>query len=617
MLKLRKKSRCKFIIGGVIITAVLLWLNFFTTFLVSSTSETVKELQAQNSESVVSDVGMDNSVLGSMFQISPTMNTVIEITTTLDLVPWEWPTNGWNPLIAHGFGEWDGVLSPNNYEAFIDSYSEGFRTFETDIMVASDGIPILAHDRQELNYYGMSGVFSDYSSSEFLTKKINGKGTTLAGPQLLDLLMKYPDIRIVLDLKIENQTETLGWFLDRLPKSQWPRLLSNIRSEKQMQELVKLYPDYRGSFFQLGPWREDLVYTDKEVKELVKKYNLAGVFTWVDELDPNLDFIQNNKSHRRWTRELELSMIDNGKAMIWHTTDDPVLIKTRREAGGAIITNNAKPKKKVKVVIISIDGLSPKEISLETTPNLLKSINTGAYTLQAQSVEPSATLPSHASMLSGSCPETHGVTWNDYQPDRGYANSLDLFELADNAGLRTAMVTGKVKLSQISEPENIDYYFNSSKGDLEISTEAMKVIENGFDLLFIHLPDNDLFGHQFGWLSDEQLSHLYETDKYIGTILSKLDEVSDPSDSLVIITADHGGHEKSHGSTHPDDMTIPWIISGERINYQLLTIPVSVVDTSPTIAWVMDLPLPTDWDGQIIYEVFGETSNNRTATICQ
>ena len=614
---MKQKPKSKFLIGGAVITTILFFFLISSTISGLQPSVVAEELTTIHKKDEVNNLQSSTSAPTDAHQKTLTTNAVVDYKTTQDLVPWEYPTNGWNPLIAHGFGEWNGILSPNNYEAFRESYDEGFRAFETDIMLASDGIPILAHDRQEFNYYGLSGNFSDHSSSEFLQQKLKNTGTTLAGPQLLDLLKNFPDIRIVLDLKIENQVDALGWFLDQLPKSQWPRLLSNIRSEKQMQELVKRYPDYRGSFFQLGPWREDLVYTDREVEELVINYNLAGVFTWIDELDPSFDFIVNNKNHKRWTQELENTMNKIGKAMIWHTTDDPELIHVRRLGGGAIITNSVKPKEAMRGVIISIDGLTPKEITPETTPNLMRFLNSGAYTLQAKSILPSGTLPSHASMLTGSCPATHGITWNDYKPDNGYANSLDLFELADGAGLRTAMLIGKIKLSQITEPENIDYLFISSQGDKNISTEALQVIDSGFDLLFIHLPDNDILGHEFGWLSNEQLINLTNTDKYLGEILNRLEATSYGNNNLIIITSDHGGHEKTHGSNLQDDVTVPWVISAIGVKPQEINIPISIVDTSPTIAWAMDFPIPLDWEGQAITEAFGVINSDRDGTVCQ
>ncbi len=111
-----------------------------------------------------------------------------------------------------------------------------------------------------------------------------------------------------------------------------------------------------------------------------------------------------------------------------------------------------------RVLIISVDGLRPEAISLAPMPNLLALMEEGVYSLTVQTTYPSATLPSHASMLTGMCPDKHGVDWNDYLPKRGYANSPSLFEIAHNAGLRTVMIVAKEKLQQITPPENADVF---------------------------------------------------------------------------------------------------------------------------------------------------------------
>ena len=117
------------------------------------------------------------------------------------------------------------------------SYNEGYRTFEVDIMMSSDGIPILTHDGQEKKYYGLNGIFSDFTADEFLSTKLYSEGTTIAGPQLLELIKDYPDIRIFLDNKIADQASAIIWFLDRLPPQEWPRLLTSIRSGQNIKAL--------------------------------------------------------------------------------------------------------------------------------------------------------------------------------------------------------------------------------------------------------------------------------------------------------------------------------------------------------------------------------------------
>jgi hypothetical protein len=110
------------------------------------------------------------------------------------------------------------------------------------------------------------------------------------------------------------------------------------------------------------------------------------------------------------------------------------------------------------VLIVSFDGLRPDAIAAANMVNVMSLMQSGAYTLNARTIMPSTTLPSHASMLVGTCPARHIVRWNEYVPQNGFAIGKDVFDLAHGAGLRTAMVVGKEKLRQVTEPGSTDFF---------------------------------------------------------------------------------------------------------------------------------------------------------------
>jgi hypothetical protein len=270
----------------------------------------------------------------------------------------------------------------------------------------------------------------------------------------------------------------------------------------------------------------------------------------------------------------------------------------------------------LRVLLLSIDGLRPDAIALAPMPNLLALMDTGAYSLIAQTTFPSATLPAHASMLTGQCPAKHGVFWNDYFPLLGYAGGQSIFALAKDAGLRTIMVVGKEKLRQITPPETTDVYRYINDRDLVIAAEIIPDLQAGFDLAFIHFPTADWMGHTYGWLSPEQFSVLRRADEALGNILAALEESNLRDDTLLIITSDHGGRGTSHGSRHPEDMTIPWIIHGPGVLPGEIQIPVNVTDTAATAAWALNLPIPSEWDGFPLFEVFGKLPAERPDPRC-
>ena len=257
------------------------------------------------------------------------------------------------------------------------------------------------------------------------------------------------------------------------------------------------------------------------------------------------------------------------------------------------------------VLVLSIDGLRPDAIDLTPMRNLQTLMREGAYSLIAQTIFPSSTLPSHSSMLTGLCPDKHGVDWNDYIPERGYANGTDIFDLAHAAGLRTVMVVGKEKLRQVTEPGSVDVFEFINDRDTVIAARVAEVIPQGFGLMFVHFPTPDWMGHEYGWLSPEQLSVIFRADEALQTILNALQNTGMKEDTLIIITADHGGHDTTHGTSRLEDMTIPWIISGPGVRHGVLPTNVNTTDTAATVAWALGLPLQPDWDGLPVLEAFG------------
>ena len=139
-----------------------------------------------------------------------------------------------------------------------------------------------------------------------------------------------------------------------------------------------------------------------------------------------------------------------------------------------------------------------------------------------------------------------------------------------------------------------------TRADADVADQAVAQVHTGVDLLFVHLPDVDLCGHAASWMSAAYLGKVAKADEAIGRIMNAL-----PEDTTLIVTADHGGHASSHGTTDRLDMTIPWIIAGPRIHPgYAITAPVSILDTTATAAFILGLTLPTDITGKAGMEAF-------------
>ncbi|MCS7223930.1 MAG: alkaline phosphatase family protein [Armatimonadetes bacterium] len=267
-----------------------------------------------------------------------------------------------------------------------------------------------------------------------------------------------------------------------------------------------------------------------------------------------------------------------------------------------------------RAVIVSWDGGKPSAIGRLVArgqlPVVAQLMRQGAYTLTARTIVPSSTLPSHASMLSGLTPEGHKVFWNNYQADKGYIQVPTVFLLAKQAGLMTGMVYSKKKLHHLAVPGSVDEEIFVAEDASSVARHSVRLLKrNPVHLLFVHFSDPDAAGHQDGWGSDKKgeppspafLDALKACDRATGLLVTFLKSAGLWDRTLLIVTADHGGQGKQHGSADDEDVLIPWVASGGLAAKKgKLWLMVKTMDTAPTVLLALGLPIPSDWDGKPI-----------------
>ncbi len=247
------------------------------------------------------------------------------------------------------------------------------------------------------------------------------------------------------------------------------------------------------------------------------------------------------------------------------------------------------------VYIVTIDGLNPELVDPEIMPHLARMARDGASSVGAITVSVSLTLPAHASMITGLPPDRHGVLWNKRRPDLGPLEPTTIFELAAAAGIRTGLFSGKDKLWHLFKPGSIDDGSASKRPDAEVMDEALgAIVEHRTGLALIHLPDVDNAGHRWGWNSEAQADAAREADAALGRLVATLDKLGMRDDTVVIVTADHGGSGRTHGDGEADDLSIPWIVWGDGVEARELP-PVCVTATAPTALRLLGLDVPSGW----------------------
>ena len=251
-----------------------------------------------------------------------------------------------------------------------------------------------------------------------------------------------------------------------------------------------------------------------------------------------------------------------------------------------------------KVILISIDGMHPDGVMQCGNPFVEEMMRMGSYTLTAQTVLPSVTLPCHMSMFHSVPPTRHGIGTNTYTPMVRPLNGL--FEQIAAAGGVSAMYYGWEPLRDVARPGSLKFagYLNAYAEDAtdgKLTDLALDRMEKSRpDFVFLYMVETDeKGGHDHGWMSPA----------YLGYISAAIDNVKRVYEAFgdeytVIVTADHGGHERSHGSDMPEDTTTPMFFLGKRFAAGEALDGVSILDLTPTIADILAVNPAPEWEGK-------------------
>lgn len=251
-----------------------------------------------------------------------------------------------------------------------------------------------------------------------------------------------------------------------------------------------------------------------------------------------------------------------------------------------------------KVILISVDGMRPDGFLACKNPYIGKMMQMAYYTLDGKTVLPSVTLPCHMSLFHSVPPQRHGITTNLYLPMARPINGL--FEQLKNAGKVCAMYYGWEPLRDIARPASLKFaeYINAyteESSDTSLTDSALSRIRKSKpDFVFLYMVETDeKGGHDNGWMSEEYLKRISMAIDNVKRIYDKFKD-----EYTIIVTADHGGHDRGHGSDMKEDMTIPQFYIGENFEKGKVLEKVSILDTAPTVADVLGLEKPREWEGK-------------------
>lgn len=256
-----------------------------------------------------------------------------------------------------------------------------------------------------------------------------------------------------------------------------------------------------------------------------------------------------------------------------------------------------------KVILILVDGMRPDGMTGCGNPFVRELLDASTYSLDARTVFPSVTLPCHMSLFSGVDTDRHGILTNTYVPQVRPVDSI--VDVLDRYGKKNAFFytweelrdlyrTNHVHTALFLNEHKYDDAYGYTEADNRITDAAIRYInDENPDFLFLYLGDTDLVGHHSGWMTEEYL-------ECVGSAISCVKRVKEsiPDGYTIILTADHGGHERSHGSQMDEDMTIPICLCGPSFEKGKEIHGVSIKDIAVTVADMLEVPPAAEWEGR-------------------
>lgn len=241
---------------------------------------------------------------------------------------------------------------------------------------------------------------------------------------------------------------------------------------------------------------------------------------------------------------------------------------------------------KKRMLVISLDAMISEDLEyMKTLPNLGPIVNNGSIVKNSQTVYPSLTYTAHASMISGTYPDKHGVVNNeifnpfmkfgDWFENRTDIHANILPEECEKHGLKVlinswptmvgADVTWNLQragIHQVADDKKASMIANSTPGLMERMYElcsdawkedkyydsdkfsglASKILieESAPDVIFMHMTLIDHYRHVYGVYSEKIKDAIKFIDEMLGYTFDALKEKGLYDETIFVICSDHG-----------------------------------------------------------------------------
>ena len=278
-----------------------------------------------------------------------------------------------------------------------------------------------------------------------------------------------------------------------------------------------------------------------------------------------------------------------------------------------------RPKQTPKhIVLIAFDGLSAEGVRNHAMPNLNRLMKGGAYTLHNRSILPSSSAPNWASMFTAVGPELHGyTTWGSKTPEippyitNQYGRFPGFYGLFRDAFPKAecGYIYEWDGMQYLVDSLAINYFVHTPMGDrypdgaASVAVNYIKAKKPKYCAVIFEEPDHT--GHTHGWVSEEYYKKLDRLDVYLGMVVKAIEDAGMMDETVIVVSADHGGKGTAHGGISLSEMETPLVFYGKGVKqgYEI-TESTMVIDIAATEAWLFGIAPHEAWLGNPVTTAF-------------
>lgn len=280
----KKKQLSIMITIAILVGATVFLTTIFNDkkFSESRNTETTQEIKTTSPETYLSEVFTEKNTVKEtttyMNNKSPKSKTTIQ-----DFYKKE------NAVVCHAAGIINGHNVTNSVEALNKNYAQGYRFFEVDLSLTSDGYLVCSHGWTKKEYiarymdnYNLCLNKEEYcpSLNEFRTFTVGDGYTVLTFKDFINWMNNHDDTCFLLDIKLCDRKEAKS-IAETIIREGGKEILDRFVVSARTTEMAKGFSDaykfpYMHLLYDTDEMREKSIYTPALFVEFCKQYNISS-----------------------------------------------------------------------------------------------------------------------------------------------------------------------------------------------------------------------------------------------------------------------------------------------------------------------------------------------------